>query len=358
MQYDEDSNGTLDLDEIHHGIQRLGFDISQKTAQEVMKLIDVDGNNKLTFAEFRCAILSQRISHEFEDISRRTHNDCKLQDEYRERCLVEPISASAIGPASVPSPSSGYMHHNGILEKQKESLLPLLSSKDVAIKDLEVRRIEQLAELEKEQRRASKGDEKNNFARKLMKQQVMKANESRFAHLREAFSKIDKDGSGSLDAEEMKLICKSLQLPESWTDGLIADADLDGDGEISFIEFVDALERISANTDALAEEQHVKDCLTFEHEPEPNHKNEGLLLASALGNFEYRDGPPVPKALPKAGGWDNQSRKNHSKEPLLFSAHASHFNATSSNVLPDGVTTVCTRRLSYTVKACDSNFLK
>ena len=77
-----------------------------------------------------------------------------------------------------------------------------------------------------------------------------------------------------------------------------------------------------------------------------------------MGNFNYRAGEPVPAALPLAGGWDFQTGKKKSKTPRLFSAHASHFNTAVSQVMPDGVTQVCVRPLSYTVKAKAPDFLK
>lgn len=51
MQYDENSDGQLDTQEIHNGILRMGFEVPLSTAEEVMKMIDLDGNAQLDFAE-------------------------------------------------------------------------------------------------------------------------------------------------------------------------------------------------------------------------------------------------------------------------------------------------------------------
>ena len=99
MQYDENSDGSLDTTEIHNGILRMGFDVPLSTAADVMSMIDLDGNATLDFAEFRCAILNERIAKDFEDHTRRMHNDCKLQDAYLKRCAEPPFAASQIGPA-------------------------------------------------------------------------------------------------------------------------------------------------------------------------------------------------------------------------------------------------------------------
>ena len=86
-------------------------------------MMDLDGNCELDFAEFRCAILDERIAKDFEDHARRMHNDCKLQEEYRARCLKEPLCASIHGPAAIPHPSEGYKHHMDILQKQREGMV-------------------------------------------------------------------------------------------------------------------------------------------------------------------------------------------------------------------------------------------
>ena len=54
--------------------------------------------------------------------------------------------------------------------------------------------------------------------------------------LREAFKVFDKDGSGSINAEELKLVMTTLgeNLTEEELDEMIQEADIDGDGEVSF----------------------------------------------------------------------------------------------------------------------------
>ena len=57
------------------------------------------------------------------------------------------------------------------------------------------------------------------------------------AELREAFDLFDLDGSGKIDAEEMRQIVRSLGARESDALRILGDADTDGDGQISFDEF-------------------------------------------------------------------------------------------------------------------------
>ena len=346
MQYDENSDGSLDVGEIHHGIVRMGFDVPIETAVEIMRMIDLDGNNKLDFSEFRCAVLDERIAADFEEHEMRMYNECRLQEEYRERCLVEPIRASIMGPAAEPLPSEGYKYHRDVLDKQLSGLTPKLTAKEKVMKDIEEKRLALKQELmEKKKADALRHGEKDS----IEKQQFMTNIEDKFKNLRAAFKRMDADGSGFLDKSEMEKVCFELNLPKSWTEALIADADKDGDGEISYVEFAKALERKSTLG-------KVEDQDEGESDAESGEQNSKGILPAVMGDFNYRSGPSIPKAMPLAGGWDLASRKKKSKEPLLFSAHASHIN--NSQVLQDGMTQCCVRPMSHTIKAKAPHFLK
>lgn len=67
-------------------------------------------------------------------------------------------------------------------------------------------------------------------------------------NLQEAFAVFDREGTGSFPAERLRVMLKGLgeadascMLPESEIDQMIRDADVDGDGDISFDEFVKAM---------------------------------------------------------------------------------------------------------------------
>ena len=184
MQYDENSDGSLDTEEIHNGILRMGFDVPLETAVEVMNMIDLDGSASLDFAEFRCAILNERIAQDFEDHTRRMHNDCKLQDAYIERCGEAPYSASKVGPASELSLSEG---HWKALNHGKKGM----TVKQLTMMDLEEKRKKLHAELARARaldaakHGAKQSKEHSDFVRNM---------EQNFKNLRAAFAKMDKDG--------------------------------------------------------------------------------------------------------------------------------------------------------------------
>lgn len=260
-----------------------------------------------------------------------------------------------VGPAAKPIPSEGYMYHKKILDKQLAGLEPKLSTRQRAMGEMEAKRDLLMADMaEKRKMDALRHGEKDSAA----KQEFMTNLEDKFKNLRAAFTRMDADRSGFLDQEEMEKVCVELNLPNSWTKALIKDADNDGDGQISYVEFVKALERKSKLGKVDVEGEH-----SSEEDEEVNTKEMGWgenrnILPAVMGNFNYRPGEPVPTALPLAGGWDFQTRKKKSKNPRLFSAHASHMNTPVSQVMQDGVTQCCVRPLSYTVKAKAPDFLK
>lgn len=55
--------------------------------------------------------------------------------------------------------------------------------------------------------------------------------------IREAFRVFDKDGKGSISANDLRHIMTNLgdKLPDEEVDEMIREADLDGDGEIDYI---------------------------------------------------------------------------------------------------------------------------
>ena len=333
-QYDKNSDGSLDVHEIMRGIRTLGFDADLEAATAVLTMMDFSGNQALDFGEFRAAILDERIAHDFEGHTRKMHNDCRLQEEYRDRCLKNPVPAALIGQAALPNPTAGHVHHEKGGRKQREG-----GGGDVA------------AETEREgaENQGRSMSQKKNLSEQLK-------------NLKAAFMATDVDGSGFLDAKEMELLCFEHNLPLSWTVPLMKDADVDGDGLISYTEFVGALVRKSqmGDHDAWEKQEQEEDFLAAHDGAYGQAKDlgdEGFkahIFGEVLGNFKFREGPPVTHALPTAGGWKLPTRVNHSNEPLLYSAHASHM--TTCGVKEDGVSALMVRPLSYHVKVAAPNF--
>lgn len=58
--------------------------------------------------------------------------------------------------------------------------------------------------------------------------------------MREAFQIFDADGNGKITSEELRLIMENLgeKLTDEEIDDMVKEADIDGDGEINYEEFV------------------------------------------------------------------------------------------------------------------------
>lgn len=70
----------------------------------------------------------------------------------------------------------------------------------------------------------------------------------------EAFEQFDSDGSGSISKEELSQILGS-ESSEAYIDQLMKEADTNGDGQISFDEFVQAFHgKTAANVRKMKEE--------------------------------------------------------------------------------------------------------
>ena len=73
----------------------------------------------------------------------------------------------------------------------------------------------------------------------LMRLRMGETGEESEQHLREIFDIFDADGSGCIDRDEMRALMKKLAqtLTEDEITQIMEEADIDGDGEISFDEF-------------------------------------------------------------------------------------------------------------------------
>jgi len=265
------------------------------------------------------------------------HNDCRLQDAYLKRCGEAPFAASQIGPAMELALSGG--HHKAQNHTKKQ-----MSVKQITLIDIEEKRRLLQQELAKE-----RAADTARHGKKISKEhgEFMANLEDKFANLKTAFQKMDTDSSGCLDREEMAAVCVQLNLPESWTVALMEEADKDGDGEISYNEFVKALER----TSSLGMESHEAEGGEFD---EFGENEEDGLFADVMGNFNYREGEALPPAkLPAGVNFHREDTKGK-----MFSAHASHLSRTVSQVLGDGVSVCCVRPRSYNVKKNVPDFLK
>ena len=78
---------------------------------------------------------------------------------------------------------------------------------------------------------------------KVLFSKFVKAPELEIEELKEAFNLFDTDGSGNIDAKELKAAMRALgfQVKKADVRKMIADIDKDGNGSIDFEEFLDMM---------------------------------------------------------------------------------------------------------------------
>ena len=69
---------------------------------------------------------------------------------------------------------------------------------------------------------------------------VKMADQNSIEDLREEFSKLDKDGTGLINAEELKIAIKSsdIDIPDAQIENIISEVDYFGNGKINYTEFL------------------------------------------------------------------------------------------------------------------------
>ena len=92
--------------------------------------------------------------------------------------------------------------------------------------------------------------------------------EDKIAEYKEAFDLFDKDGSGSIDVNEIVKIMKNFGYPmkKSEAQKLIAEIDDNGDGELDFEEFVTLMEKQTSYVDETDEDLVLKAFKAFDRD--------------------------------------------------------------------------------------------
>jgi len=65
--------------------------------------------------------------------------------------------------------------------------------------------------------------------------------------LQQAFRLFDKDGNGSIEADEIKAVLGDSKMTPQQIDDIIKQVDENGDGSIQFDEFVNMMKKLGAN---------------------------------------------------------------------------------------------------------------
>ena len=195
---DKDGSGTIDAAEFGKALSRLGFNLSKKELEAVLRVVDADGSGEVEYGEF-IGLLGADLDSE------KGEYDPSKALKGMEVVLLEQadrISPSAAATAASHTGAVGYhLTKEEKAERQSETVFTMLR-----------RRMEQHWSVEGKKLEGSVED---------------------------FFATLDKDGGGTVDIEEFRRALARLDIAISDTqaDELMAGADKDGDGQIDLAEF-------------------------------------------------------------------------------------------------------------------------
>ena len=116
---------------------------------------------------------------------------------------------------------------------------------------------------------------------------VLDIPEDKIAEYKEAFDMFDKDGSGTISANDITKIMKNFGYPISRkeVEGMVAEMDTSGSGELDFEEFVTLMEKQTQYIDESDEDQVLKAFKSFDKDHDGKITNhEFRYLLTQMGN--------------------------------------------------------------------------
>lgn len=256
---DKDGDGSVDHDEFHVALKRLGLGITPQQVTQMLAVLDNNGDGSVTCAEFMYHLHGKSVL----DVVRRA---ISVNGEMNGEALTDTRAAF----------NAMDEDGNGTLDKHEfrvalKSLGVNLTTKD-AEELMDILDVDGGGEIDYEEfmtvlcqdlgknGAASKhtGPDAAMGQGKIFKilQRCMKQQRKLYGRVlsdaQAAFQAMDRDNSGSVDTEEFReaLERMGLGVTESQMDQLVAELDTDGDGEISYAEFMSIMQDGSSGASA------------------------------------------------------------------------------------------------------------
>ena len=179
--WDEDESGTIDAQEFWLALRSLGIKVPQSAARALFDSFDADGSGELSYKELN------------KQLRRRAEIDAKLRKGAAGEIMVKAKNKTAL--SRTRSESSSRTLHGAILDASKSVTEQLIA----AIHKSKARLLQLFLEWD------SSGDgriSKKEMQRALSHLGLIEGEQARSA-VEELFRRVDKDGSGTIDAKEL-----------------------------------------------------------------------------------------------------------------------------------------------------------
>ncbi|XP_078612782.1 uncharacterized protein LOC144882674 [Branchiostoma floridae x Branchiostoma japonicum] len=208
--FDKDGNGFISAAELRHVMTNLGEKLTDEEVDEMIREADVDGDGQVNYEEF-VTMMTENID---------AFSPIPMADQLTEEQISEFREAFELfdkdGNGSIDAGELGTVMKSLGQKPTETELQDMINEVD------------------------TDGDGTIDFTEFLtMMTQKMK-DMHKEDELRDSFKVFDKDGNGVISAEELRQVMTNLgeKLTDEEVDEMIREADLDGDGQVNFEEFV------------------------------------------------------------------------------------------------------------------------
>ncbi|KAK9212680.1 hypothetical protein WN943_002062 [Citrus x changshan-huyou] len=241
IEMDTDKNGTLSYDELRAGLTKVGSMLTEFDVKQLMEAADMDGNGAIDYTEFTAATIQRQKLERSEYLSKAFQYFDKDNSGYI--TLDELVTA--------------FKENNmGDDAKIKELLSDIDSNKDGMISYDEFRAMVESPQTIRnvshiytdKAKKFGLGNTKQFRAMNMLKKLVLQVIVENLPteekqKLMEKFREMDTDNSGTLTLSELKAGLAKLgsALEESEVNQYMEAGDIDGNGNIDFIEFVNLM---------------------------------------------------------------------------------------------------------------------
>jgi len=270
--FDKDGDGSISASEIREVMRSLGQAPTERQLEELINEVDTDRNGQVDFFEFLLMMEKMMMEDDSEmHIENLSPEDQAVKRWQRyaasHKLTIEQLNEyksifenfDEDGSGSISSDEIGTIVRSCGIEMTEDELHDMIREIDVDGNgeiDLE----EFLHMMQSTMQDPAVIDEEGEEGLSEINKAIIrwrkyaasqKFNEKQIAEYKEAFALFDKDGDGSISADEIGEVMESCGLDpnQSELDAMIGEVDKDGNGEIEFPEFMAMMEKMVKDSD-------------------------------------------------------------------------------------------------------------